>query len=167
MVQRGIIYFNKMKIDYSFKGIMESISYVIVGAYTWIDSTGISARIFTILSILLILDTILGVWKAIVVPTLSNPTSKKAKVGGLAKLIILIIPTVFGLTWGVFHPEGAFKIVNTQLAILAVAEAFSCLGNAGAIYTREEITEFDAITYVFKKSTDFFKKKLEKIFDDE
>lgn len=154
-----------MKIDYSIKGWLESITYGFVAAYSWIGSTGINARIFTILATLMLLDTFLGVWKSIAVPELT-PTSKKAKVGGLTKILIFVIPAVFGLVWGLFDPEGAFKIVNTQLSILAVAEGFSCVGNAGAIYTREVITEFDAVTYFFKKSSDKLKNLLKKLLSN-
>ncbi len=140
-----------MKIDTSFLGIVKAIFYGLVCTYSWLDSTGINAYVFTVLLGFMTLDMVLGWCKASVVKSLESPTSKKAKKGILAKSIMFVIPVVVGFVWGIFDQENAMKIVNTQLIALTIAEGYSNIANAYAIYTKEELSEFDAVTFVFKK----------------
>lgn len=156
-----------MRINFSFKGILEAIIYVIVGIYTWVESIGLNAYVFTVLLVFMLLDMILGIWKSSVVKTLENPTSRKAKRGVLVKLLMFTIPAISGLIWGAFDKDGALKIVNLQLSALMVAEGYSNIANAYIIYTGDKIEEFDAVTYVFKKVSEKIKNLLKKLLDDE
>ena len=85
------------------------------------------------------------------------------KIFVLTKLIIFVVPAVAGLIWGAFDKESAFKIVNLLLTALMVAEGYSVIGNAYTIYTGEVLSEFDAITFVFKKTAQKIKLLLEKL----
>ncbi len=151
-----------MKIDTSIKGILKSIFYAVVCGYSWLNEQGINAYALSVLLGFMILDMVLGVWKARRVDALKNPTSKEAKKGIITKLLIFIIPVVVGLIWGLFDKPNALKIVNMFIVALAIAEGYSIIGNAGAIYSGSNITEFDAITYIFRVSTNMIKTMLEK-----
>ena len=140
-----------MKIDTSFWGYLKAIGYLIVCGYSWVNSKGIEARVLAILLAFMCLDVLLGWIKASVVKKLENPTSQKAKKGLLGKLIMFVIPVVCGLIWSIFDKEGALRIVNTMIVALAVAEGYSVIANASIIYTGESLSEFDAVSFVFKK----------------
>ncbi len=157
-----------MKISYDIKHLFQSLVYVFAGIYAWIDSTGLNPKIVTVLAILMALDMFLGIWKASALSHLDNPTSKKAKKGIFVKLVIFVIPAVSGLIWGALgDAETAMRVVNVQLAGLMVAEGYSNIGNAYAIYTGEEISEFDAFTFIFKKTAENIRQLLNKILGDE
>lgn len=155
-----------MKIDNSAKGWFEVLTYIIATSYAWLNGKGIDAYVVSVLLGFMILDMILGVWKSIVVSTLENPTSRKAKRGILAKVMMLTIPIICGLIWGAFDARDGIRITNMMLTALMIAEGYSNIANAYSIYARKEIEEFDAVTFVFKKTAEKLKNFLEQIFDE-
>lgn len=155
-----------MKVDTTAKGILASLVYFIGAAYTWIESTGLNPKIFTILAIFIFLDMVLGWIKAATVKDLPDPSSKKAKKGILAKAVMFVIPAVLGLIWWALGTkEVAMKVVNVLLTGLMIAEGYSNIGNAYTIYTGEVLSEFDAITYIFKRAAQIIRKMLAKLLD--
>jgi len=154
-----------IKLDTSILGILKSIGYIILGVSTWLSSKGINTYVFYVLIGFMVMDMILGWIKASVVDELENPTSKKAKKGILTKAIMFVIPVVSGLLWGMFDKENAIKVVNVQLMALTAAEGYSNIANAYTIYTGELLEEFDAVTYVFKKTANKIKLLLNKIYN--
>ncbi len=153
-----------MKIDIGIKGLLKSLLYFVAGAYAWIENTGLSAYVLTSLALFMALDMVLGWIKASVVVGLDNPSSKKAKKGILVKSVIFVIPVVVGIIWGALGDTNtAIKVVNVQLTGLLIAEGYSIIGNAYAIYTGEELSEFDAITFLFKKTGEKIRFLLDKI----
>ncbi len=156
-----------MRIDTSTKGILGSLVYFIAGIFTWLEDTGLNTYVITGLAVFMALDMFLGWVKASVVDTIENPTSKKAKKGILVKSVIFAIPIVVGVIWGALaDKESAMKVVNVQLTALLIAEGYSIVGNAYSIYTGEELSEFDAITFLLKKTAGKIKLVLEQIIDD-
>ncbi len=157
-----------MKVDVSDKGLFQSLIYVFSGVYAWIDGVGIDARIMTALAVLMLLDMITGIWKSIVVKELNNPSSKTAKKGILTKFIVFVIPAVVGLIWWALgDKDTAIRVVNVLLSGIMVAEGYSNIGNAYTIYTGEVLSEFDAVTFMFKKVGGRIQKLLEKTLDYE
>lgn len=152
-----------IQVDTTVKGVLQSISYAVICVYSWLTDKGIDTYAFTVLLVFMLLDMIFGAWKAKRVKELANPTSKEAKKGIVTKAVMFTIPVVAGLMWGLFDKENALKIVNTLIIALAIAEGYSVLGNASAVYSRKNITEYDAVTYVFKTVSSIIKKVLEKI----
>lgn len=155
------------EIDFSLQGIAKAIVYVFACSYTWLDNKGINAYVFYLLIGFMVLDMVLGWIKASVVKQLDNPSSKRAKKGILTKVIMFVIPAVSGLIWGIFDKENALKVINVQLTALAIAEGYSNIANAYIIYTGEELSEFDAVTYVFKTTAKKIKKLLNIIYKEE
>ncbi len=146
------------------KGFFQALVYVVAGTYAWIDSIGLNAKVVTVLAVFMALDMVLGWVKAVVVKDLDNPSSKKAKKGGLVKLVMFVIPAVVGLVWWAFdEKDTAMRVVNVQLMGLMIAEGYSNIGNAYTIYTGEVLSEFDAITFMFKKSGEKIRFLLEKV----
>ena len=73
------------------------------------------------------------------------------------------IPVISGLLWSLFDKTNALKVVNTTLVALAIAEGYSVLANAGSAYSRKNLVEYDAVTYVFKSISTIIKNILEKV----
>ncbi|MEQ3501144.1 phage holin family protein [Tenacibaculum sp. SSH1-16] len=152
-------------IDYSTSGIFKAISYVFFCFYTWLNSIGIDAYAFYTLIIFMFLDIITGLLKAKRVPNLKNPSSREGKKGILSKIIMFVIPVICGLMWGLFDKQNALKVVNTLLVALAMAEGYSAIANAGSAYSRKNLVEYDAVTYVFKSISSIIKNLLEKLLN--
>ncbi|SED10768.1 Bacteriophage holin family protein [Tenacibaculum sp. MAR_2009_124] len=155
-----------IEIDLSLKGIVQAISYLFIGFYTWLNSVGINAYAFHVLVFFMVLDMCFGAWKANRVPELSNPSSREAKKGIVSKIIMFSIPVVVGFMWGLFDKANALKVVNTSLMALAVAEGYSVVANAGSVYSRKNLVEYDAVTFVFKTTSRIIKNILEKILNN-
>lgn len=152
-----------LKADTSMLGLFKSIIYVFAFVYGWLNDQGIDAYVLFALLFLQTLDMFLGWGKSSVVKALENPTSKKAKKGILAKIVMFVIPVVAGVVWGVFDKENALKVVNSLTAALVIAEGYSCVANGYSIYTGEELSEFDAVTYVIKKLAEKIRNLLTKL----
>lgn len=158
----------EMKIDTTIRGWIESFIYIIGGAFAWIESTGLNTYVFTVLAGFMSLDMLLGWIKAKVVPELENPTSKRAKRGILAKSVMFVIPVVVGLIWGALGDKStAMRVVNVQLTGLMIAEGYSNIANAYAIYAKEELSEFDAVTFVLKKIAHGIRNLLDRFMNDD
>lgn len=153
------------KIDFSFWGILKSLAYIIASFYSWLDKTGVESHIINVLAIFMVMDMLLGVWKAKRVKDLPNPSSSEAKKGIVTKCVMFVIPVVCGLIWSLFDKENVFRVINTSLTALAIAEGYSVIGNAAAVYTGKTITEFDAITFIFKSISSIIKEALVKTLE--
>lgn len=152
-----------IQIDTTLKGIFKAISYAFVCLFSWLNDKGLDTYALGVLVFFMICDMFLGVWKAKRVLELENPSSREAKKGIVTKAVMFTIPVVSGLIWGLFDKENPMRVVNTLVTALAIAEGYSVLGNAGAIYSRKNLTEYDAVTYVFKTVSSIIKKVLEKL----
>lgn len=109
--------------------------------YTWVNR-----EVFTILSILMMLDMVTGVAKTIVLWW--KPTSERFIIGLISKCLLLLVPMVIGLI-----AKGAFQIditmfVRWVLWALVLAEWYSVLQNIVSTVQKKEIKEYDAMTLV-------------------
>lgn len=155
-----------LEVDVTPIGIGKAVLYFFAGVYTWVESHGIDAYAFHLLIGFMVLDMILGWVKSSVVKELENPTSKKAKKGILTKCVMFVIPVVSGLIWGIFDKDNAIKVINVQLTGLAIAEGYSNIANAYMIYTGEVLSEFDAVTFVIKKTAEKIRSLLDAVYKD-
>ncbi len=150
-------------LDTSFNGILKSIAYGVICTYSWLEDTGINAYAFTVLIVFMSLDILLGTIKAKRLKELANPSSKEAKKGITTKAVMFMLPVVAGLLWGLFDKENAVKVANTLLIALALAEGYSVIGNSYMIASGKVVSEFDAVTFIFKSVSESIKKVLEKL----
>ncbi len=109
--------------------------------------TGVNQEVFTILSILMILDIISGLAKAIIVKK-HKPTSSRFVVGIISKLLVLTIPMVLGLSSKWILGIDMRWFINIILSMLVLAETYSVLQNIISVRQRKEIQEYDALTGV-------------------
>lgn len=150
------------EIDNSWSGIFKAIIYGVMCIYSWLESKGIDAyAVYTLIGFMS-LDMILGAIKAKKIDLLPNPSSKEAKKGITTKAIMFIIPVVAGLLWGLFDKTNAVKVANTLLIALSIAEGYSVIGNSYMIVTGKVLSEYDAVTFIFKSLSNAIKILLEK-----
>jgi hypothetical protein len=124
---------------------------------------GIPAEAYGLLALLIVLDTLTGSLKAIVLSPRSF-TSADLRNGVLAKLLLLLIPLVVAIvSKSVPQPFDAMVLssVAGSIGILAVSEAYSILSNVGAIVSKKGGSEMDGVSFVISKLLSIFKAMLD------
>lgn len=115
----------------------------------WIlNWAGINPDAFFVLSVLVVFDYITGIGKA---KKLKIPiTSKTSTYGILAKLSILIMPLILGLTAKGLDVD-ASTFVNVAMDLIILSELYSIIGNVYTIRSGEKIAEYDALSLLANK----------------
>lgn len=121
----------------------------------------IDMDIVKILSILMLIDTSLGILKSLYLKELKF-TFKKLLWGIVSKSTILLIPMLLALvSLGVGYD---FKwIVDIVLKILIVSEAISSITNILSMKEKKNIENTDYVSKILHAIRDFLKKTIEKL----
>lgn len=123
----------------------EALQMTKTGIYTLFVFLGIDHDIVGVLGILMVIDTGLGVIKAL---RLSDKvTFKKMMWGMVTKVSVLIIPMILALVAKGIDLDFRWFVVAV-INVLIVAEAFSCITNILSIKSKERIENADYITMV-------------------
>jgi hypothetical protein len=126
---------------------------------------GIPQEAYWLLAILIILDTLTGSLRAIVIDARSF-TSAALRNGVLAKLLLLLIPLVVAIVAkSVPEPFDSMVMasVSGSIAILALSEAYSTISNVGAIISKQGGAEMDGVSFIISKLLGIFKSILDSI----
>ncbi|MFK7030994.1 phage holin family protein [Flavobacterium oreochromis] len=148
MINKANYYINEVKI-------------LLYGVVLYLD---LDIEIVKVLFFLMVIDTFLGIIKAIV---LNNIFSfKKLALGFVSKLAILLIPVALALMSKGLNYD--FKwFVTIVIDLLIVSDGISIFSNIIAIKTKKEIENFDALTQLLKAIRNllirFFKKLLKSL----
>jgi phage-related holin len=129
-----------------------------VSVFTF-DYLNIPQEQLTILGVLMLLDTMTGVAKAYK----TNPktiTSHALAVGVLKKFLTVILVYTLALVgkWVNIPPA---HFMEWGLSILIMAEWYSAIQNIYAVRTGKVLPEYDVISIILKKLSDFLKEKLD------
>lgn len=125
---------------------------------------GMDMEIVKVLFYLMVMDTFLGVIKALV---LNNRFSfKKMALGFVSKLAVLLIPVSLALMSKGLNYN--FKwFVTIVIDLLIVSDGISIFSNIIAIKSKKEVENFDAVTMILKAVRNglihMFKKTLAQI----
>lgn len=121
---------------------------LVQGIISWLlIFAGLNSEAFYILSILLVIDFMTGLWKA---KSLGHHlTSNKMKYGVISKLSLLIIPIVIGLGVRALGQD-ASQLLLISINILILSEMYSIIGNIYSARTGQELPEFDALSAIAK-----------------
>jgi phage-related holin len=112
--------------------------------YTTFVFLNIDVDIVKILMLLMLLDTIFGIWKAIV---LSKKVRFKILYFGLTtKTLILLIPMTLALVGKGLKTYDFTPLVDITLKILVVSEGFSVFTSMYVIKTKKEVENIDLIS---------------------
>jgi len=129
-----------------------------VSVFTF-DYLNIPQEQLTILGALMLLDTITGIAKVYK----TNPktiTSHALGIGVLKKFLTVILVYTLALVGkGVNIPPAHF--MEWGLSILIMAEWYSSIQNIYAVRTGKVLPEYDVISIILKKLSDFLKEKLD------
>lgn len=117
---------------------------LLYGFFIYID---LDIEIVKILCALMVIDTVLGVTKTIV---LNNKFSfKTMALGFVSKLAVLLIPMALALMSKGLNYN--FKwFVTIVIDLLIVSDGISIFSNVIAIKTKKEVENFDALTRILK-----------------
>lgn len=111
---------------------------------------GLSVESYAVLAIFMVFDTILGIARTYIVHGGKEISSARLTSGIISKLSIILIPLL--MAWG---GRGAgvdlAMIAQATLGMLILAELYSILGNIYAIRLREDVYEFDAVSWVLRR----------------
>ena len=122
--------------------------------YLWIPE-----QQFAILWILMVIDTITGISKAYSVDPQSITSHALGK-GVLKKFItVILVYTLAVLGMGVWIPPEHF--MEWWLSLLIMSEGYSALQNIYAVRTGVVLPEYDVISIILKKLSDYLKEKLD------
>ncbi|MDI9309233.1 MAG: phage holin family protein [Limnohabitans sp.] len=129
-----------------FEDYINEFKLLLYGVFLYLD---LDIEIVKVLFFLMLLDTFLGIIKAIV---LTNTFSFKLLVlGFVSKLAILLIPVALALMSKGLNYD--FKwFVTVIIDLLIVSDGISIFSNVIAIKTKNEVENFDALTIVLKSS---------------
>lgn len=138
-------------------GWFEQLKLAVYGFFVWLN---ISIEVFTILMVLMLLDSILGGVKAV---RLGKKFSFKVMLWGISlKLCFLIVPLIIALLGK--QMEQDFSIaVDIVIKILSVSEVYSIFGNIYSAKNKVEVKKLDAISLLLKslrKSLEILVKRL-------
>lgn len=123
------------------------------------DYLAIPDKQLTILGVLMVIDVITGISKAYTVCPQSI-TSHALGVGVLKKFLTVILVYTLALVGkGVNIPPAHF--MEWGLSILIMAEWYSAIQNIYASRTGKILPEYDVISIILKKLSDFLKEKLD------
>ena len=120
---------------------------------------GITTEIIVILAVLMSLDFLTGVVKCYAIGR--QVKSKKATMGMLSKLFLLIIPFVIVMC-GKLTGINAQALAGAVMGIIWLAEAYSIVANIIAIRTGKDVEEQDAITMLLQQVKKIIGGRLEK-----
>lgn len=100
--------------------------------------------------LLMIFDVFTGILASAKVNGVRSITSKRLAFGVISKLLLLLIPLSIALA-GRAVGQDFLSVVHSAIFVLAVAEAYSIIGNIYTVKSGERVPEFDAISVVLKK----------------
>jgi phage-related holin len=127
---------------------MKAAFLLVQGIISWLLLfAGLNSEAFYILSVLLIIDFMTGIWKAHALE--QNVTSNKMKYGVISKLSLLIIPIAIGLGVRALG-QSASQLLLISINILILSEMYSIIGNIYSARTGQELPEFDALSMIAK-----------------
>lgn len=138
--------------------ILATVKTFLYGVFLFLD---IDTDIVKILAILMAVDTVLGVFKAI---RLSKKISFKKLIWGMiTKISVLIVPMILALVAKALSFDFSW-FVAAVLNILVLSEAFSSITNIISIKEGKELENHDFITKLLHTVRGGLTKIIEKIF---
>lgn len=121
----------------------------------------LSPESYSILGVLMIVDTVTGIVRSGVIDGWQTVTSHELSTGILAKGTLILVPLLIALaSRGVGF--NLTIIASTTLDILILSELYSSLSNIQSIRLRRQVLEFDAVNYVLSKLRDLLENTIKR-----
>lgn len=124
---------------------------------------GISAEMALVLAILLVIDTLTGSIRAMVIDH-RNFSSSVLSRGVLSKLMLVLLPLTVALVAKGVGIDLSW-LVSMTMGIIIVSEGYSIVANIGQIYKKDDKgSESDAVSFVISKILAVFRAILDTLF---
>ncbi len=130
-------------------------------AYIPMAFLGLSHENYTILAVLMVIDTVTGLIRSGIVHGTKTITSKNLSIGILSKLSLITIPLVIALAGKGVGLQITW-LAKSALSMLILSECYSILGNIQSIRIKQDVHEFDAVNFVLEKVRNILEKTLRK-----
>lgn len=130
-------------------------NFIIVVVSAVLAYLGIEKEPLLLLSLLLVIDYITGLYKANALG--QSITSNKMKYGCISKMLLLLIPIVLAIAAKGVGADFTFALI-AGLNILIISETYSIIGNIYASTKRKELPEIDAIAMIGKSIRNYLLK---------
>jgi hypothetical protein len=148
----------KIQTDYSIIGFFKSLWYIVFTLYvTTLQYVEIEHHLLAALTGAMVLDTVLGIWKAKKLGI--KPSSRIGWRGILGLLLVGVAGALFKYAFNI----ESFIFVSAAVSFMFIYELYSSIAHAYTIYTGVKIKEFDAISMMFKFCLFYLRKMAEKI----
>lgn len=111
---------------------------------------GLSTESYAILGTLMIVDTIFGVARVGTLYGWEHISSYRLSSGVLSKLSIIGVPLFIAMA-GRGAGMNLNFVAQGAIGMLCLAQLYSILGNVYSIRTKQEVREFDAVSWVLRR----------------
>tara|TARA_R110002020_G_scaffold265601_1_gene480359 strand:- start:173 stop:625 length:453 start_codon:yes stop_codon:yes gene_type:complete len=139
--------------------MIDTIKYAIYGIFAYLS---IDLEVFSILMILMLIDSLVGAIKAV---RLGEHFRFRTLLWGITmKFIFLIIPLTLALIGKALDYDLRLA-VDVVFAILTVAEAYSIFGNIYSAKNRIEVTRLDVVSVLIVTLRRMMRDSLDILFD--
>ena len=135
--------------------LVKNISYI----PAFILGIGLSWESTSILGVFMLVDTILGVLRSMLLHGGNSFRSRLLAHGIISKMLVLFVPVMLVYAGIGVHID-FLPIASGILDVLILSEAYSILGHIQSIRTGQDIKEFDAISMVLKNLRTMLEKLL-------
>lgn len=131
--------------------VAKNISYILAAIVS------LNTESYMIIGAFMIIDTITGVTRSIVVHGGRSFTSHAATLGITAKLLVILIPLLVVLA-GQGAGINLVPVAKSALNILILSELYSILSNIQSVRLKRDVAEFDAVNFLLDKLRLFLEK---------
>jgi len=145
------------KADWSAEGIIKVLGYYITTAYfATLNYLELTSSLLGALSIAMLLDTVLGIWKAKKLKI--KPTSRIGWRGLLGKVLGLLLVGAVGAIFKLGFNVESLVFVNVAMSLMLVYELYSMVAHAYTLWTGIKTKEYDAISIMLRYLLDWLRK---------
>jgi len=140
---------------FTLAALFKNFSYVLV-AFMSIGPEG-----YSVLALMMMLDTITGVLRAGVVHGWRSITSHEATLGIIKKGTAIVIPLMIAVAG---HGVGLelVEVAKWTLRVLILSELYSTISNIQSIRLGRDVAEFDAVSYILEKIRQILERNIKK-----
>lgn len=118
--------------------------------FALLGAVGLPHESYIILAVLMLVDTLFGVVRVGVVHGGRHIKSYRLTAGILSKLAVLLVPLI--IAWAGRGAGIPLTFMATAtISVLILAELYSIIGSVYSIWIKEDVQEFDAISFVLRK----------------
>jgi len=144
-----------MKNEITLAAILKHFGYVLAAFVS------IGPESYSVLALMMVLDTITGVLRVGVIHGWKHITSHEATMGIIKKGTAISVPLLIAIAG---HGVGLelVEVAKWTLRVLILSELYSIISNMQSIRLGRDVAEFDAVSFILSKIRDYLEKTIRK-----